>query len=140
MKSSSLLVAVFVLNITVFSQSSKIDSLRNSLRYQNELSQRIETIAELGKLFKEYSTDSILLYGKMALREARVHEDIFNEARAIHTLSSGFYHAGKFDSSIHYGKAGLELIKEKGHDELESSLLRSIGGSYRNAGLSLIHI
>jgi len=107
-----LLTILVCLNVGVFSQNNKIDSLRQLLNTDLHDTTFINNAIDLAWMYMYIDTDSAYFYANQALEVAREKQLKYYMASAYRTIGSSFVTVAQYNEAIIYLEKSLEIGKQ----------------------------
>ncbi len=108
------IVLAFILCIckihAVIGQNLKIDSLLTELSSAEE-SELPLLYNELSEAFAPYSVKKSLEYAELALKNAKLEDDDYQEAEALYNKGIAYYYQGDYTNTLEYVELALEKYK-----------------------------
>jgi len=116
-----------MLSASLFSQTGKIDSLRQKLQQVSQ-KDKIQVLYELGKAYWEIDPHKTIEYGNEALALSQKLKNKKGEAQALNSIGVGNYYLGNYDVALRFLKQSLEI-------RLQIKAEKEIVSSYNNIGI-----
>lgn len=113
----------------VQAQSNGDGFIPTSSNAANSLSFQIKTLRELGTFFPSKDPDSVFLYAKHAIDQAKAEKDPLATALAKRRMGEVFYLQGVYDYSMAYLSEALEELKLLNANKEVAKTLLSIGAA-----------
>ena len=126
MKNIIIIFAILLFTSSLFSKTTKIDSLENILKIVSGN----EKICVLNKLSKEYlkiSVEKSLEYSTRALELAEKLNNTKEKANALSNLALGNYYLGNDNKALEYYQKSLRIEKETGNSKNVAAILNNLG-------------
>lgn len=145
------IVSLFIPGQSIAGNESKSDSLRHELSTATVDSVKIKILFELGNIFIEGPSDSLIHYYTIALgrinafftQPAEVLDDMGEEImltykrfhfRALNEIGIELFFLGRYSESLEYAFGALKIAEEINDVGLVSECCGSIGIVYKNQG------
>ena len=126
-----LLVFLVVLSFEAFPQSTKIDSLKNAVRSQQDTSQ-INSLVQLSFAFMDDEhADSAILHAKRALDQAGDIEFSNGIMKSHFALGRAFQERGAYKTAMRHLIESLSLAEELGNQEALFAIYLYLGKNHR---------
>ncbi len=113
MKKNLLIIVLILLKITLFAQyKTTIDSLKQELTNFDEDTNKVNILIQLGKQYKQNSTDTALTYFQKALKLAKNINALSYSSVCLENIGSFYTDNGNYTEAIKYYQEAL-LINKK---------------------------
>ncbi len=118
---------LLIFTLQLFSQNSKIDSLRNTINTAKTDTTKINSLLQLGNLLMRQDLQSSIDTLNLAIELSQKAEFDEGLAMAYRYIGFTFFYKGQTDSTIEYFNKSLELFKKVGNKEEAGKMYNNIG-------------
>lgn len=129
-----LLICLFLISGSVYSQHNEIDSLLNILKTEPDIRLKGELLNELASISLQMDPDASKSYAQKALSMGKQIKNGSVIAQAYNNLAFYAYLNGQLDSSIVFCSNGLDVAEASNDISLIANLSSLLGAMFLNQG------
>lgn len=130
MKKLFFIVILLLINDSIFSQSTIIDSLETKINSVTG-KEKVELLNEISKVYLNLSPDKTVEYGAQALKLAEELDYKKGEIKSLTNIGSGYYYLGNYNNALEYYQKSLKTSEKIGSKNDIALAFNNIGSVHR---------